>query len=174
MEAASKAAASAAAAATLSSSCFSPLAPTTLACGGPSRWGILVLSGLAHMSMDFGNAFIFSNPDGLNIALKHTVHLDGAPSAYAKQPDGSVLFVTTRGLCRITQFGELKNLTYFPRWTSLYPNSMVIASDSSIFIAMRMFVLKLHQESGGYTAEWLLPNACRTFYVKQYDCVCKP
>jgi len=141
----------------------------------PIEGGILVLSGLAHMTEDFGNAFIFSNPDGLNIALQHTVHLDGEPSAYAKQPDGSVLFVTTRGLCRITQFGELKNLTYFPRWTlSQYPNSMVVASDGSIFIAMRMFVLKLHQESGGYSAEWLLPNACRSFYVKQYDCVCKP
>jgi len=141
----------------------------------PIEGGILVLSGLAHMTEDFGNAFIFSNPDGLNIALQHTVHLDGEPSAYAKQPDGSVLFVTTRGLCRITQFGELKNLTYFPRWTSSqYPNSMVVASDGSIFIAMRMFVLKLHQESGGYSAEWLLPNACRSFYVKQYDCVCKP
>jgi hypothetical protein len=112
----------------------------------PIDGGILVLSGLAHMSMDSGNAFIFSNPDGLNIALQHTVHLDGAPSAYAKQPDGTVLFVTTRGLSRITQFGELKNLTHFPKWTSLqYPNSMVIASDSTIFIAMRMFVLKLHQ-----------------------------
>jgi hypothetical protein len=79
----------------------------------PIEGGVLVLSGLAHLTEDFGNAFIFSNPDGLDIALHHTVHLDGEPSAYAKQPDGSVLFVT-KGLCRITQSGELRNLTYFP------------------------------------------------------------
>jgi hypothetical protein len=32
--------------------------------------GILVLTGLAHMSLDFSNAFIFSEPDGLNIPLQ--------------------------------------------------------------------------------------------------------
>jgi hypothetical protein len=69
----------------------------------PIDEGVLVLSGLAHMSIDFGNAFIFSNPDGMNISLQHAVHLDGEPSAYAKEPNGSVLFVTTYGLCRITK-----------------------------------------------------------------------
>jgi hypothetical protein len=68
----------------------------------PIDGGIVVLSGLAHMSINFGNAFIFSNPDALDIALQHSVHLDGEPSAPAKEADGSVLFVTTYGLCRIT------------------------------------------------------------------------
>jgi hypothetical protein len=141
----------------------------------PIDGGILVLSGLAHMSIDFGNAFIFSNPNGLNITLQHTVHLDGEPSAYAKEPDGSILFVTTYGLCRITKSGELKRLTYFPKWTRLqYPNSMAISPDGSIFIAMRMFVLKLHSNSGTYTEEWLLPNECRKFELRQFDCACKP
>src|SRR5262249_14318467 len=44
----------------------------------PVYGGILVLSGLAHLTMDFGNAFIFSDPDSLNITLQHSVHLDGA------------------------------------------------------------------------------------------------
>jgi hypothetical protein len=141
----------------------------------PIDGGIVVLSGLAHVSINFGNAFIFSNPDALDITLQHSVHLDGEPSAPAKEADGSVLFVTTYGLCRITKSGELQRLTYFPKWTRMqYPNSMAVATDGAIFIGMRMFVLKLHQEPGGYTAEWLLPNACRSFYVKQYDCVCKP
>ena len=141
----------------------------------PIEGGILVLSGLAHMSMDFGNAFIFSNPDGLNISLQHFIHLDGEPSAYAKEPNGSILFVTTYGLCRITKSGELLRLTYFPKWTrQQYPNSMAISSDGSIFIAMRMFVLKLRASARGYSEEWLLPNECRKFDLKQFDCVCKP
>lgn len=137
--------------------------------------GILVLSGLAHMSMDFGDAFIFSNPDGLNVSLQHSVNLNGEPSAYAKEPDGSVLFVTTFGLCRITKSGELQRLTYFPRWMrQQYPNSMAIASDGSVFIAMRMFVLRLRANSGKYSEEWLLPNECRKFDLRNLDCVCKP
>ncbi len=141
----------------------------------PIDSGILVLSGLAHMSMDFGNAFIFSSPDGLNITLEHSVHLDGAPSAYAKEADGSVLFVTTYGLCRITKSGELQRLTYFPKWTRMqYPNSMVVGTDGAIFIGMRMFVLRLSAIPTGYNEDWLLPNSCRKFELRQLDCVCKP
>jgi hypothetical protein len=141
----------------------------------PIDSGILVLSGLAHMTMDFGNAFIFSNPDGLNISLQHSVHLDGSPSAYAKGADGSVLFVTTYGLDKITKSGELQRLTYFPRWTRMqYPNSMVIATDGAIFIGMRMFVLRLTATSTGYNQDWLLPNSCRKFEIRELDCVCRP
>ena len=143
----------------------------------PIDGGILVLSGLSHLQMDFGNAFIFSNPDGLNISLKRSVHLDGQPSASAKEPDGSVLFVTTQGLRRITKSGELQKLAYFPELTRHPdPNSMAISSDGSIFIAMRMFVLKLRASSGRYSEEWLLPNECRKFKFDptQLDCVCRP
>ncbi len=124
--------------------------------------GVLVLSGLAHVTIDFGNAFIFSNPDGMNISLQHAVRLDGEPSGYAKEPNGSVLFVTTYGLCRITKSGELQRLTGFPRWSQHeFTNSMVITSDGSIFIGTRMFVLRLRKNSDRYRTEWLLPKECR-------------
>jgi hypothetical protein len=139
----------------------------------PFNGGILVLSGLAHI-MDFGNAFIFSSPNGLDISLQHAMQLDGEPSAPAKAPDGSVFFVTTYGLCRITKTGELQRLTYFPKWVrQQYPNSMAITPDGTIFIGMRMFVLKLRPDDG-YSEEWLLPNECRTFELRQFDCVCRP
>jgi hypothetical protein len=141
----------------------------------PIDGGFLVLSGLAHMSLDFGNAYIFSNPDGLNIPLRNTVRLDGEPRGYAKTSDGSVFFVTTRGLSKMTKSGELQNLSNFPDWTRhQYATSMAIASDGSIFVAMRMFVLRLRPIVGKYDQEWLLPSECRTFELKQTDCVCKP
>jgi hypothetical protein len=141
----------------------------------PFNDGVLVLSGLAHLTMDFGNAFVLSNPDGMNVFLQHAFTLDGAPSAYTMESDGSILFLTTNGLCRITKSGELQRLFYWPRWTSQqYPNSMAVTIDGNIFIGMRMFVLKLHPNSGGYKEEWLLPNNCRTFVLQKFDCVCKP
>jgi hypothetical protein len=141
----------------------------------PMNDGVLVLSGLAHLSIEFGNVFIFSNPSGMNISLQHAAHLDGPPSAYAKEPDGSVLFVTTYGLWRFAKSGELQILTYFPKWTrQQYPNSMALASDGAIFIGMRMFVLVLRADAGHYKEEWLLPKECRSFYLRQLDCVCKP
>jgi hypothetical protein len=137
--------------------------------------GVLVLSGLAHLSLDFGNAFIFSNPNGLNISLRRTAHLDGEPRAYAKESDGSVLFVTTHGLRRITKSGDVQDLVGLPDWMrNQYANSMAITSDGSIFIGMRMFVLKLHIDEGQYKEEWLLPQECRKFHLAKFDCPCKP
>ena len=141
----------------------------------PFNGGVLVLSGLAHITMNFGNAFVLSNPDGMNISLEHAISLDGAPSAYSTESDGSILFTTTYGLCRITKTGELQRLFYWPNWTrQQYSNSISVIADGTVFIGMRMFVLKLSLSSGGYQEEWLLPNNCRTFSLREFDCVCRP
>ena len=135
--------------------------------------GILVLSGLAHMTLDFGDALILSQPRGMTVALEHAIHLDGEPKAYAKDSDGSVFVVTTYNLSRIKETGELQQLVWLPGFMRFqYANSMVKADDGSIYIGMRMFVLRLL--SPGYTEEWLLPDECRKFYLRQTDCVCKP
>lgn len=123
---------------------------------------VLVLSGLAHGTIDFGNAFIFSIPDGMDISLQHAGHLDGRPRGYAKEPNGSALFVTTYALCRVTKSGEVQMLMGFPRWSQHeFTTSIVIARDGAIFIGMRMFVLRLLPNSGRYTQEWLLPKQCQ-------------
>lgn len=138
--------------------------------------GILVLSGLAHMSTDFGNEFIFSNPDGLNITLQYPAHLDGAPMASAKLADGSVLFVTTHSLYALTKSeSPARPGHYFPNWMKMqYPNSIVARSEGTIFIGMRLFVLRLTPNSTGYNEDWLLPSSCRKFEMRQLDCVCLP
>jgi hypothetical protein len=103
------------------------------------------------------------------------LRLHGEPSAYAKQADGSVLFVTTSGLRKITESGDLEWLPNFPRWVrNQYLSSMVVTADGTIFIEMRMFVLWLQPDSSGYKQDWLLPKECQSFYVQKFDCVCKP
>jgi hypothetical protein len=139
--------------------------------------GFLVLSGLAHLSMDFGNLFIFSNPEDMNIALQYSAHLDGAPTAYTKLTDGSVLFLTTLSLNSIAVKPRTSaELNYFfPHWMKMqYPNSMVALKDGTIFIGMRMFVLRLTPSTAGYKEDWLLPNSCRKFENSETDCVCRP
>jgi len=138
--------------------------------------GVLVLSGLAHMSMDFGNEFIFSKPEGMNIPLQYAAHLDGAPRAFTKLADGSVLFVTTQSMNAITtKPRKSAELNYFPKWMRmLYPNSILALNDGTIFIGMRMLVLRLTPSTAGYNEGWLLPNSCRKFETRETDCVCKP
>jgi hypothetical protein len=141
----------------------------------PVDAGFLVLSGVAHMSLDSGKEQIFSKPNGLNMALKSSADLEGAPRTFAEESDGNVLVVTTGRLVRVTHSGELLELARFPKWvTYQYANSMVILPDGNLFIGMRMFVLKLHPNSNGYTPEWLLPNECQSFHLTSVDCVCTP
>ena len=141
----------------------------------PFDGGILVLTGLAHLMSDFGHALIFANPKGLDMALKSSLPLDGEPRTYVKEPSGDVLFTTTHSLQRITKAGELQTLAIFPDWVKFqYANSMVLASDGSIFVGMRMFVLKLTPGTGSFTQEWLLPAECRNFTLRGTDCVCSP
>ena len=134
---------------------------------------ILVLLGLAHMDFDYGNALILSQPHGMNVGLEHAIHLDGEPRAYAKDSDGSVLVVTTYNLSRIKVTGELDRKVWLPGFTRFqYANSMVKADDGSIYIGMRMFVLRIRPSE--HTEEWLLPDECRKFHLSQTDCVCEP
>jgi hypothetical protein len=51
---------------------------------------------------------------------------------------------------------------------------MAIAAGGSIYIGMRMFVLKLNERGGEYSEAWLLPNDCRKFYADtgKIDCAC--
>jgi hypothetical protein len=139
--------------------------------------GVLILSGLDHMGLDVGNALVYSAPRSMNVTLQESIKLDGAPSAFAQETDGSVVFVTTHSLCRITKTGELKILHTLPRWIAQqYPNSMAITADGSIYVGMRMFVLKLNDRDGEYSEEWLLPNDCQKFHLDmtKVDCACTP
>ncbi len=143
----------------------------------PREDGVLILSGLAHMGFDSGDATFYSLPHGMNMALQQSIRLDGAPSAYAQETDGTVIFATTHSLCKITKSGGLQILHAFPRWIAQqYPNSMAIAADGSIYVGMRMFVLKINNQLGEYREEWLLPNECQKFSLdlSKLDCACKP
>jgi hypothetical protein len=143
----------------------------------PSEDGVLILSGLAHMTFDSGDASFFSLPHAMNMTFQFSIKLDGAPSAYAQETDGSVIFATTHSLCRVTKTGGLQILHAFPRWIAQqYPNSMAIAADGSIYIGMRMFVLKLNDKVSTYSEEWLLPKECRKFDLDlaKINCACKP
>ena len=134
---------------------------------------ILALSGLAHMSLDSGDALVLSPPRGINAPVERVIHLDGAPLATTEDADGSILIVTTRSLSRITDAWELQRLVSLADFVRFqYPNSMIRESDGTIYIGMQMLVLRLLPPE--YTEEWLLPDECRKFYLRGTDCECRP
>jgi hypothetical protein len=138
---------------------------------------VVVLSGLAHMTGDSGRAWFYALPRDLGMALQRSIKLDGAPGAYTKGTDGSVTFTTTHSLNRITKEGELQTLHEFPKWMAhQYPNSIALLPNGTVYVGMRMFVLRLKNYSGEFSEEWLLPDECRRFTLNESkpDCVCSP
>jgi hypothetical protein len=168
----------------------------------PLDGSILVLSGLTHMAEDFGDVYIFSMPNKLDISLQFTIHLETAPRAYIRESDHSVLVATKNGLSRITKSGTKEEFFHFPVWArdqdeksiversagtgsvvylgESHPNSIAIGHDGTLFVGMRLFVLRLRKSSTGYTEDWLLPSSCQRFQTRfetekmSVDCVCTP
>jgi hypothetical protein len=144
-----------------------------------TRTGIVVVTGLAHLSQEYGNLYFLSVPDGWKLNLQYSVHLEGATFASTTDSDQSVLFATRYGLHRIRESGLIEDVAFFTPWAwRQYPTSIAALKDGSIYVGMRMFVLKLHPIENGYSQEWLLPETCRKVIFRPDSrnprCECKP
>jgi len=83
------------------------------------------------------------------------------------------LVVTTHGISRITSSGEHQTLTH-SIFATLYPNSIVVTPDATIYVGMRLFVVRLVPTSkpGEYTEQWLVPEDCKQLRMEGYTCSC--
>jgi hypothetical protein len=133
--------------------------------------GVLVIAGLAHMGLDSGKVLIVPYAVNSQSDLKTLMDLDGAPGAFTKLSADTALVVTTHGISRISSSGLRKTLLRSD-FSALYPNSVVSTTDGTIYVGMRLFVVRLLHQSGKYTAQWLVPDSCRHFKVRDLDCVC--
>lgn len=136
-----------------------------------TQQGVLVFVGLAHMFQDSGKVLIVPYKITSKADLRTLVELDGAPQAVSKLSDDTALVITTQGISQISSSGVSKTLLR-RGFGSLYPNSIVSTSDSAIYAGMRLFVIRLVPESGEYTEQWLVPDNCKHFRIRDLQCVC--
>lgn len=99
-----------------------------------------VIAGLAHLGSDRGAVFQVFEKSG-KVWITELIDLQSAPNAFARESDQSVLIVTNHHLWRIHNDGRAGLLAIAPVG-GLYPSSMVIAEDESVYVAMRFFVLR--------------------------------
>jgi hypothetical protein len=134
--------------------------------------GILVLAGLAHMTLDSGRVFILPYAVKSPHNAKILVELDGAPQAFSKVSDDAMLVVTTRGVSRISSSGG-SELLLRRDLGLLYPNSVAVTPDGVIYIGMRLFVVRLTPHAEEYLEQWMVPDSCTRFQIQGLDCVCE-
>jgi len=137
-----------------------------------TQQGVMVFVGLAHMFHDSGKVLIVPHKITSKTDLRTLGELDGAPQAVSKLSDDTALVITTQGISQIASSGVSKTLLR-RRFSGLYPNSIVAASDSTIYAGMRLFVVRLVLQSGEYTEQWLVPDNCKHFRVRDLQCVCR-
>jgi len=131
--------------------------------------GIFVLTALMHRSVDLGKVYTL-DADGQG-ELHPLLDLDGAPLAYFRESADSLLVATTHGISRVSATGTVEVLSTEP-FARLFPNSIAEESDGTIYVGMRMFVMRLMHDDRGYFQEWMVSNECRRFEAKHFDCVC--
>jgi hypothetical protein len=137
-----------------------------------TQQGVLVFVGLAHLGFDSGKVLIVPYKFTSQTDLRTLADLDGAPEAVSKLSDDTALVITTHGVSQISSSGANKTLLR-RGFGGLYPNSIVSASDSAIYAGMRLFVVRLVPQSGEYTEQWLVPDNCKHFRVRDQQCVCR-
>lgn len=132
---------------------------------------ILVLTGLAHLGMDYGKVLYVMQDEGGGWKAETLVDLGAAPRTFAVESPESVLVITTKDLVRVKAAGTAENL-FQTRYRFLYPNSMTLSKDGTIHVGMRHFVTRLTPIGMGYKEDWFVPKNCQRFELRNHECVC--
>ena len=134
----------------------------------PTRRGIFVLSGAAHMHTDFGNVLMLSAPYDMHASFEWESSLIAAPQSFVKLADESILVADGYGIWKITSSGTKENLVWLKSLRGYFHwiNSIAETSDGTIYLGCRMIVVRLRP---GYSEEWLVPEKCKS----QNLCECR-
>ncbi len=135
-----------------------------------TKAGILILVGLDHMGLNYGNVYKFKDaPDEVDTSL--VAKLDGSPEASTVETGGNVIIATPHSVLRVGNDGKVNEIYKSGEYLT-YPTSAALGINGIIYVAMRFFVLRLVPQGSGYKAEWLMPEQCRSFNLEKYICTC--
>jgi hypothetical protein len=129
----------------------------------------LAIAGLAHLGINSGKVFELQH-DEEKWTIARSLELGAAPCAVVKANNGAIIIVTTNGVSQYKQ-GTINNILSSD-YSLLYPNSVVINKEGTIFIGMRYAVAKLGLTNGEYKESWLVKRGCESLKESNGKCVC--
>lgn len=132
---------------------------------------VLALGGLNHMSIDTGKALTVKKDRSGRYRAQLFANLDGEPAAYVQETPDSVLILTTQGVRRLKSSASIEKLVDTDI-AILYPTSMALTKQGVIYLGMRHYIVRLIPTGNGYKEEWFVPNDCRKFEIRNYECAC--
>ncbi|MCB1636416.1 MAG: hypothetical protein KDI51_17645 [Xanthomonadales bacterium] len=133
----------------------------------------LLVSGLAHLSFRVGSIKHIGRRDGQWRIIRE-VPLGTAAEVAIEHPALGIVVIASDGILSYRD-GQLTTLTEVGLG-SLYPNSIALAPDGSVYVGMRYAVARLNRTSDTVQVAWFVPPTCRTLArsAGSPQCYCKP
>jgi len=133
--------------------------------------GVFVLVGLAHLSLDNGKIYQFTET-GEEVKVTLLADLGGSPEAVTVDPEGRIVIATPKSVLAFDYSGNVHKL-YTSGEDLTYPTSVVVDEHGDIYVGMRFFVLRLVPASGAvYRPQWLMSKKCQSFKIVKRICTC--
>lgn len=140
--------------------------------------GVLVMTGLNHLTLRSGKLWLITGEDGGAPQVRELVDLSEQPEAFATLPDGSVIVATSGKVMSVSRDAAVTTIfeSRPPAYFSLYPTSIAQTNTGAIYIGMRHFVVRLTRAGSSIREEWLVPKDCPLFAPTATfgPCPCKP
>jgi hypothetical protein len=134
---------------------------------------VLVLGGLAHLTMDEGKIWKLGTDEKGAIKAALLKDLGSQPQGFVVK-DKDLLVALNNKFLRVSLSGDTKifNETGF---NSFYPNSMAIDQSGVVYVGARHFVVRFVPIGDSYREEWLAPQDCQKFSIdeKELECICR-
>lgn len=125
----------------------------------PTEAGLLALEGIAHGGQSQGGLIRINRDSKGRWRTETIVDLKSPADAAAKLANGSVLVASDNQLIRVNPTSKkVEVLVDDAFWDGLYPTSMVVARDGSIYLAMVHGVARIRQKNGKHQVIWLVPE----------------
>lgn len=132
--------------------------------------GVFVLVGLAHLSLDSGKIYKFTDTAD-EVRVTQLADLGGSPEASTVN-DGRFVVATPKSVVAIDYAGNVQKL-YKSGENLTYPTSVIVDAHGNVVVGMRFFVLRLVPgNNGDYRPQWLMAKECQSFKIVKNICIC--
>lgn len=106
-----------------------------------------------------------------NFQIRPLVNLKSEPISFVVESDNSILISIVKKIVRVKTSGEMET------WREIPINGLTVTmartKSGIIYSGMWLFVVRFIPTTSGIQEQWLMPQSCRKFTLKNDECICK-
>ncbi len=132
---------------------------------------VLILRGLAHLGSNEGEVSKLVKDENGNLQIQSLVELEFAPISFVVESNDSILISLVKKIVRVKTSGEIET------WREIPFNGLTVSmartNSGVVYSGMWLFVVRFIATPNGIQEQWLIPQECRKFTLKNDNCLCQ-